>query len=230
MAENVVRTIASLVKERQIPCFCSLHQPRSSIWRMLDSVILMAPGGRVCYSGKREDSLSYFSSLGYTCPSETNPAEYFIDLVSVDLEDPVQALKDEARIEALTNAFLKRQQQQRQRQPTMTNPASMEFQVEPCSNSGITKHIPEVSTLKAIISPGRVIRVIRRFGALLKRSWRQNLRLTNLNVFRLVTSLGTALLLSQIFPTVAPGIDPKPKSVADRVALLSFGKFDECIC
>jgi ABC-type multidrug transport system permease subunit len=37
------------------------------------------------------------------------------------------------------------------------------------------------------------------------------------------------MLLSQIFPSVAKGQKPKPKSVVDRVALLSFGVINMCM-
>jgi ABC-type multidrug transport system ATPase subunit len=84
-AVKIVKLIVDLARERQIPAILSIHQPRASIWKMLDSFILLAPGGRICYSGPRQPALSYFKSLGYECPPETNPAEFFIDLVSVDI-------------------------------------------------------------------------------------------------------------------------------------------------
>ena len=42
---------------------------------MLDSFILMGPGGRICYMGNRRKAVEYFADLGYVCPTETNPAE-----------------------------------------------------------------------------------------------------------------------------------------------------------
>lgn len=208
MSENVMAAIASMARQKDLPCFCTLHQPRSSIWKMLDSVILMAPGGRVCYSGSRKDALSFFADLGYECPSLTNPAEFLIDLVSVDPEDPIQAKKDKDRIQQLFLAFSRHTKEQ-------ANKSAGEV----CTASDSIHPVNE-SMLAAARHP---FRVSRRFGALFRRSWRQNIRSTGLNVFRLAVSTGTALLLSQIFPSVSKGEDPKPKSVADRVALLSFG-------
>ncbi len=57
-------------------------------------VILLAPGGKCCYIGNRTEVMEYFATLGYPCPTETNPAEFLIDLVSIDYEDPEQAQKD----------------------------------------------------------------------------------------------------------------------------------------
>lgn len=83
-AEKVVKLIKKLSTERGIPSICSLHQPKTSIWETLDYFILLAPGGKMCYAGERDAATSWFAGLGYECPLHTNPAEYFIDLVTVD--------------------------------------------------------------------------------------------------------------------------------------------------
>lgn len=71
-AEKVVTLIKQLSTERNIPSICTLHQPRASIWRKLDMVILLAPGGKCCYIGNRTEVMEYFATLGYPCPTETN--------------------------------------------------------------------------------------------------------------------------------------------------------------
>jgi ABC-type multidrug transport system ATPase subunit len=71
-AEKVITLIQKLSKERNIPAICTIHQPRASIWRKLDMIILLAPGGKFCYIGIPNAVMPYFASLGYPCPSETN--------------------------------------------------------------------------------------------------------------------------------------------------------------
>jgi ABC-type multidrug transport system ATPase subunit len=200
-AVKIVKLIVDLAKERQIPAILTLHQPRASIWKMLDSFILMAPGGRVCYAGPRQSALIYFRSLGYECPEETNPAEFFIDLVSVDTEDSLQARRDEARIDRLARAFQASQQNLRQRVPFISRRAASQ---------------------RLERSP------IHRFGALLLRSWRQNIRNTQYNLARLIASLGCSALFSQIFKSVRDDV-PYARSIADRTALLSFGVINMCM-
>lgn len=215
MAENVMSTIVKMARDRQIPCFCTMHQPRSSIWHMLDSVILMAPGGKVCYIGSRKDAVHYFASLGHDCPPETNPAEFLIDLVSIDPENQVQALKDQQRINKLAYEFL-----------AYTSKKSGTWRAEKDRLSEDPVRSLDAFEVTAKCHP---FRIVRRFGALFRRSLRQNIRSTALNIFRLFLSTGTAMLLSQIFPSIAKGEDPKPKSVVDRVALLSFGVINMCM-
>lgn len=200
-AGKVVRLIAQLAKERHIPCMCTLHQPRASIWKMFDSFILLGPGGRVCYMGSRQNATQYFAELGYTCPQETNPAEFFIDLVSVDTEDPIEAAEDEARIEKLAKAFSLRMIKSKESDSTWR---------PPLNSVGLSSN--------GAVQP---IRWIRRSLALLRRSWRQNVRNHKVNALRLGAAIGNSLLFSEIFGTVR-GV-PTTKSVADRVALLSFG-------
>ena len=61
----------------------------------------------MCYMGSRtcKDTTKNFAELAYNCPQETNPAEFFIDLVSLDMEDPIEAAEDKAGIEEFTKAF-----------------------------------------------------------------------------------------------------------------------------
>jgi ABC-type multidrug transport system ATPase subunit/ABC-type multidrug transport system permease subunit len=196
-AVKIVKLIVNLAKQRQIPALLSLHQPRASIWKMLDSFILLAPGGRVCYAGPRLQALGYFKDLGYKCPEETNPAEFFIDLVSVDTENPEEARRDENRIEHLVQAFQTTQERK------------------------MANQMPDISNINGA-SVGLQGTPVRRFGALLLRSWRQNVRNTQYNLARTLACLGSSILFSQIFKSVREGI-PYARSIADRTALLSFG-------
>ena len=214
MSGRVVDFIRQATVKRDIPCFCVLHQPRSSIWHALDTFVLVAQGGRVCYAGKKRDAVDYFAALGFPCPSATNPAEFFIDLVSVDMEDPVQALVDEKRIEDLRGAFVDYQKQEKSLLSTHSR-----LHVSSETNRG--------SSRRGILEIFPVIRLVRRFGALVRRSWRQNARMWGVNVFRFVASIGNACLLASIFPSVH-GPVPEAGSVADRVALLSFGAINMC--
>ena len=83
-AEKVVRLIANLARERDVPSVCTLHQPKASIWRALDVCILLAPGGKMCHAGSADGATAFFGLIGYECPRDTNPTEFLIDLVTID--------------------------------------------------------------------------------------------------------------------------------------------------
>eukprot|EP00980_Cylindrotheca_fusiformis_P013318 scaffold3389_cov119-Cylindrotheca_fusiformis.AAC.10 len=208
MSEKVVKLIRDLVKQRDIPCMLSLHQPRSSIFRMLDEVLLLAPGGRVCYHGDAREATKYFKKLGYVCPAETNPAEFLLDLVSIDAEDPSAALEDELRITKLADAFQKNHHQVHSEVLSLVS--NIDVNDDVCNSVEQSK--------RKRLRFGK----IRRFRRLLLRSWRQNIRNNRVNFIRLIGSAGNAYLFSTIFKSVKKG-EFTPKSVGDRVAMLTFG-------
>ena len=233
--------IKTLVQQRQIPCFLSLHQPRSSIWRMLDQVILMAPGGRICYNGLRDDVLPYFEKLGHVCPKETNPSEFLLDLVSIDTEDTYIAAKDEARIDRLVGAYNvhtiieesnkeneRRKDRRKQKETSSSITALLKEKKDSSSSSGTDPEeegptVPPTAVIKRMRK--RKYKPLRRFGYLLRRSIRQNIRNHRVNLLRLIASIGNAYLFSSIFATVKGEGNGgfSAKSVADRTAMLTFG-------
>jgi ABC-type multidrug transport system ATPase subunit len=230
MSEKVVSLIQKLVQQRNIPCILSLHQPRSSIFKMLDSLILLGPGGYVCYHGIASDAVSYFATLGYICPPQTNPAEFLLDLVSIDSEDDSQACEDEIRISWLAASFAESQKSSHSWSVSMPLPnpnpppiKDIDIEIEMEKED----HVIEKINLKDLaINPSQRnaicrFRPIKRFGRLLLRSWRQNIRNNRVNIFRLLASGGNAYLFTKIFNTIKKG-SFTARSVADRVALLSF--------
>lgn len=155
--------------------------------------------------GDVHDAVGYFAKLGYSCPNETNPAEFLLDLVSIDSEDPTTAVKDEGRIAKLAWVYA-----ERERTSTVAFPVAAKKQ--PRENKDV----------KSIGVKRHAFRSIRRFGQLLLRSWRQNIRNHRVNLLRLAASGGNAYLFSHIFKSIQKGIF-SAKSVADRTAILTFG-------
>jgi hypothetical protein len=43
--------------------------------------------GKVAYFGKREEACGFFSSIGYECPPQYNPADYFIEKLASSNSD-----------------------------------------------------------------------------------------------------------------------------------------------
>ncbi|XP_078490145.1 broad substrate specificity ATP-binding cassette transporter ABCG2-like [Ciona intestinalis] len=58
----------------------TIHQPSYAIYRMFDSLTLIAKG-RTVYHGSAELALSYFSSIGFTCEKYNSPPDYFLDVL-----------------------------------------------------------------------------------------------------------------------------------------------------
>ncbi len=54
----------------------TIHQPSSSMFAMLDNVLLLAEGGWVVYHGPTSQVVDYFASLGLYSPPHYNPADF----------------------------------------------------------------------------------------------------------------------------------------------------------
>lgn len=138
-------------------------------------------------------------------------------------EDPVQSLQDATRINYLHHRFLQSctssdytasyqegtvNEQQLQ---------SADISVDNSKNGGLQLVYSQVRTCARNLATS-----INRFGSLLTRSWRQNIRDSRIVLLRLGASVVQAVLFSEIFAGVR---DDKSltRSIADRVALLSFG-------
>eukprot|EP01083_Nonionella_stella_P080315 220693_1 len=108
-ALKVVETLKKLC-ENGCTVMTSIHQPRSSIFTLFDDIILLS-SGRLIYHGPSGDhALKYFAEKTYVCPPYFNPADFFLDLVSVDTRSVSAESKSRARIDFLINEFAKETQ------------------------------------------------------------------------------------------------------------------------
>ncbi|XP_031632240.1 ATP-binding cassette sub-family G member 8 [Contarinia nasturtii] len=82
----------------------TLQPPTFEILSMCSGVLLMS-GGRTVYSGSRSDLPRYMGSVGFPCPPFKNPADYYLDLVTLDDLSAAAMLESSARIETLANAW-----------------------------------------------------------------------------------------------------------------------------
>lgn len=74
----VAKALKDLAK-RGVLVIASLHQPRSSVYDLLDRVLVMRKG-ELIYGGSRTSAVDYFQSLGYELSPSMNPADFFIEV------------------------------------------------------------------------------------------------------------------------------------------------------
>jgi ABC-type multidrug transport system ATPase subunit len=96
-AENIMREIVRVAKDERIIIVCTIHQPSTKVYNDFDQVMIMSMG-REAFAGDKNDAIPYFDSIGFPCPSHTNPAEYFLDLANADFSD-------DAAVEHLLNTW-----------------------------------------------------------------------------------------------------------------------------
>jgi ABC-type multidrug transport system ATPase subunit len=81
MAETVVAKLRKLAQAGHT-VLATIHQPSSYVFSGFNRVHLLSEG-RTAYSGSAEAALEYFSSIGRPLPPLTNPADFYIKILSV---------------------------------------------------------------------------------------------------------------------------------------------------
>ncbi|XP_055475013.1 ATP-binding cassette sub-family G member 8 isoform X2 [Psammomys obesus] len=105
-AHNLVRTLSRLAKGNRL-VLISLHQPRSDIFRLFDLVLLMTSGTPV-YLGAAQHMVQYFTSIGHPCPRYSNPADFYVDLTSIDRRSKEQEVATMEKARSLAALFLEK--------------------------------------------------------------------------------------------------------------------------
>ncbi|CAE8712497.1 unnamed protein product [Polarella glacialis] len=85
-ALNVVKGLQDLAAGGHT-VIASIHQPGSAIYTLFGNVVVLAEG-RLAYFGDAGGVVAHFSSIGYSCPKLFNPAEYVLQVTSVDFSSP----------------------------------------------------------------------------------------------------------------------------------------------
>ena len=80
-AELVIDLLKSQAKKGKT-IVLTIHQPSSSIYKSFDRLILLVEGNTI-YQGAAQDSVKYFTSLGYECPESTNPPDYYMRIMHI---------------------------------------------------------------------------------------------------------------------------------------------------
>ncbi|XP_065053013.1 protein white-like isoform X1 [Rhopilema esculentum] len=81
MAQSVIGALQKMSDSGRT-IVATIHQPSSEVYNMFNKVLYMSEG-RVAYIGKTQDALPFFSNLGYVCPANYNPADFFISTLAI---------------------------------------------------------------------------------------------------------------------------------------------------
>ena len=99
-ASSIIEVLRGLAEEGRT-LVLTIHQSRSDLWNYFGNVLLLARGGYPAYAGKGSSMLSHFSALGYDCPRTTNPADFALDLITIDLQHASREAKSRDKVRSL---------------------------------------------------------------------------------------------------------------------------------
>jgi ABC-type multidrug transport system ATPase subunit len=103
-ATSVIDVVKNLAEEGRTVVM-TVHQARTDVFKDFHNVLLLARGGSAVYSGPGKDMLPYFESLGHICPRNTNPSDYVLDLITVDLQHQDKEDTSRKRVQHLIHSW-----------------------------------------------------------------------------------------------------------------------------
>ncbi|KAJ2450336.1 hypothetical protein EV183_004358 [Coemansia sp. RSA 2336] len=181
-SQLVVELVKQVAQERQIGAMMTIHQPSARIFNTFDKVILLSQG-RVVYFGPTSAAIGYFADIGYQCPVHENPADYFIDLMTLDFRTDELLAESRARVAALAQSFA----QYRTKNLSLAN--------------SVVENKPDiaVSSLESLVSVDPRNSWIFEYQTLAHRDWTNLTRNAMFLISQAFQSLVTALIVGFMF-------------------------------
>ncbi|SCW00209.1 LAFE_0B11848g1_1 [Lachancea fermentati] len=99
-----IKTLRKLSHKAGKTFIMSIHQPRADILFLLDQICILSKGYNVFCSSVSK-MVPYFHNLGYDVPEHVNPADFFIDLCSVDTRTTNTTKQTEERLQLLKQSW-----------------------------------------------------------------------------------------------------------------------------
>jgi len=82
-----------------------IHQPRYSLFTLIDDVLLLGKGGRTVYVGPTNGAKAYLENLGFAMPPNENPSDWMMDVLSGQVESADAKMPSSRLPEALFEAW-----------------------------------------------------------------------------------------------------------------------------
>jgi ABC-type multidrug transport system ATPase subunit len=99
-ASSIIEVLRALADEGRT-LVLTIHQSRSDLFKHFRNVLLLARGGSPVYAGKGNLMLNHFAALGFECPTTTNPADFALDLITVNLQNETKESTSREKVRSL---------------------------------------------------------------------------------------------------------------------------------
>nr|BBB02490.1 Protein white [Harmonia axyridis] len=100
MSLNVIQMLKSVALEGRT-VIATIHQPSSEIFQLIDKLCLVTEG-KIAFLGTSSQTNDFFTKLKIPCPPNFNPADYYVQILSVI---PGKEKECQQSIEKITDAF-----------------------------------------------------------------------------------------------------------------------------
>lgn len=107
-ARSIMEVLKGLATEGRT-LILTIHQAHSDLFGHFWNILLLASGGHLVFEGPTIDMLEYFGKHGHSCPRDTNPADFSMDLITVDLQRDDREAESRGRVQKLIEAWRSRE-------------------------------------------------------------------------------------------------------------------------
>ncbi|XP_045168960.2 protein white-like [Mercenaria mercenaria] len=181
MAESIVQTLKEMADKGKT-VLCSIHQPSSEVFALFHHVLIIA-AGRVAFLGDTEEALNFYKNIGYPCPVNFNPADFYIMTMAIV---PGKEEECKQRIEKICDQF----------DQTTNAKAILQQNKNICENPERTGVIFE----EAFSSKSRYeASWIQQFGSVFARSWTTTIREPMVIKVRTAQTIVLAVVLGLLY-------------------------------
>ncbi|RFU34068.1 hypothetical protein B7463_g2324, partial [Scytalidium lignicola] len=123
-ASSIMEVLEGLAQEGRT-LILTIHQSRSDLFKRFGNVLLLARGGSPVYAGSGSSMLPYFAGLGFPCPTTTNPADFALDLITIDLQQSSREEATRSKVRKLISSWSSSEFQSALNPSTISTPAEL---------------------------------------------------------------------------------------------------------
>lgn len=105
---NIIESIKKFAQEEGCAVLMTVHQPREQILEMFDSILLLSEG-KLVFNGPISGAIRQFESLGYNCPKNTNPSDFFLDIMTIDFRSEELKAQSIDRVKKLQGSYVEQE-------------------------------------------------------------------------------------------------------------------------
>ena len=103
-ANKILQLCQKLAKEQNKTIIMTIHQPSYKMMKYFDKMHLLAASG-VVYDGPIDGCTAFFEECGEKLPENTNPADFFLDCISIDYTTNKTAARSMDKVIKYKNHF-----------------------------------------------------------------------------------------------------------------------------
>ncbi|XP_074583480.1 ABC transporter G family member 12-like [Curcuma longa] len=81
----VMQTLKQMAVDGNKTIVCSIHQPSSEVFGLLDDLCLLSAGEAVFF-GDAKLATQFFADVGFPCPTRRNPSDHFLRCINSDFD------------------------------------------------------------------------------------------------------------------------------------------------